>query len=138
MHPMVEIEMVEPLSVAPPPSRIAADPPSVVVQVTYDYPTGDVTYSQTQVAIDASTVITLTLTTTNAPAGGDASLYGFSISANWPLAIQITFPSASEIDLAVPIPDTPSDTYVFTPLIQSSSPAGVSHPGSLQLFVSND
>ncbi len=128
--------MVEPLSAAAPGSTDPTVPDLVYVQMTYDAATGAVTYTQQQVSIATSTLLYLDLTTLNPGSGGDARFYGFTISANWPDSIRITFPSDPEMQLIVPLPATPSGSYSFMPAIQATG-HGVEKQGTLQLTVAN-
>ena len=119
--------MVEPLS--PVQAPVSAPVP---IEVTYDSTTGQVSMSQTSVPIAASTEIQLTLTTTGSAAA--ARLYGFTISANWPNPILVSFPSDQEVTLFVPVPDTPGGSYRFMPSIQATG-APVANPVTLGLNV---
>ena len=128
--------MVEQFSAAAPASSDSATLEPVYVQMTYDAATGDVTYSQQQVSIATSTRLYLDLTTLNPGSGGDARFYGFTISANWPGSIQITFPSDPEMQLVIPLPATPDGSYSFMPAIQATG-QGVEKQGTIQLTVAN-
>jgi hypothetical protein len=106
----------------------------VSIQVTYDYETGTVTYDQQSISITASTRIFVELNTVNVGPAGDARFYGFTVSPNWPAAIQLTFPGDQEIQLWVPLPDTPDDSFSFLPSIQATG-APIDRQGTIRLDV---
>ena len=122
--------MVEPLSPAVPSALL--DPTGPEIAVTYDATTGRVSLSPSSVTIAASTTILLTLTTTGS--AQPARFYGFTISANWPFEIQLSFPSDQEIAAFVPVPDTPAGSYQLMPSIQATG-ASVANAAVLLLTV---
>ena len=100
-----------------------SEPTDYPISTIYDAAGGTITYSPKSVTIPVSpspATISVTITTVNPGAGGDATFYGFAIQAGWVPALTVQMTSTT---ITITDPNTEEDplpgTFGFVTLVQA-------------------